>query len=96
MSDPDYVISATRARTRRAICTNRSFGAAYTNMQSAFSSSHEAESVLELGLENEGEEAYWYRMQEVIVRVGREAKRTLGYAAAFGGGCSGCRVCERC
>ena len=67
--------------------TNRSFSAAYTYMQSAFWSSHEAESVrFELGLENEGEEAYWDRMREVIVGVGREAKRPLDTLLLLGEG----------
>jgi hypothetical protein len=67
--------------------TNRSFSAAYTYKQSAFRSWHEAESVrFELGLENEGEEAYWDRMREVIVGVGREAKRPLDTLLLLGEG----------
>jgi hypothetical protein len=67
--------------------TDRSFGAAYTYTQSAFWSSHETESVqFELGLENEGEEAYWDRMREVIVGVGREAKRPLDTLLLLGEG----------
>lgn len=58
--------------------TNRSFGVAHTYMQSAFWNSHEAESVqFELGLKNKGKEAYWDRMLETIVSVGRKATRPL-------------------
>ena len=58
--------------------TNTSFGVAYTYMQSAFLSLHEAESVrFDLGLEHESEEAYWDRVGEVIVNVGLAAKRPL-------------------
>lgn len=67
--------------------TNKSFSAAYTYMQSAFWSSHEAESVrFELGLENEEEEMYWDKVKEAIVGVGWEAKRPLDTLLLLGEG----------
>ncbi|TVY94428.1 hypothetical protein LAWI1_G000759 [Lachnellula willkommii] len=67
--------------------TNRSFSAAYTHMQSAFRSSHEAESVrFELGLEKQGEETYWERLREVIVDVGQETERPLDTLLLLGEG----------
>ncbi|KUJ23582.1 uncharacterized protein LY89DRAFT_714003 [Mollisia scopiformis] len=67
--------------------TNRSFSAAYTYTQSAFQSYHEAESVrFELGLENEGEEAYWDRIRDVIVGFGQMAKWPLNTPLLLGEG----------